>query len=162
MNDSTRTEENNNVNSFVGLEVVSAQTVFVGGETIMVNLQQYKTNMTGGIAGHANPPCEWGSKCLTVAASTKHGHARRLSTPRKKNTLRGMGGGDRGCSPWCRPRTAQHVASPPPYPHSCPGKNKRCPSTALNVAYPPPKNPPNVEWGGGTGGVHRGVAQEQH
>jgi hypothetical protein len=32
-------EENNNGNSFVGLEGVSAQTVFVGGKTIMVNIQ---------------------------------------------------------------------------------------------------------------------------
>ena len=75
-----------------------------------------------------------------------------LIYPPKRTHFLEWGGGDRGCSLWCRPRTIQHVASPPPYPHSCPGKNKRCPSTALNVAYPPPKNPPNVEWGGGDRG----------
>ena len=50
MNDSTRTndqlepmmaEENNNGNSFVGREGVS-RTVFVGGKTIMVNIQGEK------------------------------------------------------------------------------------------------------------------------
>ena len=33
----------------------------------------------------------------------------------------------------------------------------------MHAAYlPPEKKTPFVEWGGGTGGVHRGVAQERH
>jgi hypothetical protein len=58
-------------------------------------------------------------------------------------------GGGRGCSPWRHPSTAQHVAHPPPYPHSCPGENQGCPSTALHVPYPPRRT--HQSWNGGGG-----------
>ncbi len=110
----------------------------------------------------------------------------------EKPTLRGMGGGDRGCLPWRRPSTALHVAYPPPTTPSCPGKINvaqalhvpyphqrtrpswnggrrdrgcspwRCPRTALQVAYPPLEKPTICEMGGGEGGVHIGVAQARH
>jgi len=61
------------------------------------------------------------------------------------------GGGDRGCSPWRRPRTALQVAYPPlEKPTICVmgvGGGRGCSlwrrtSTALHVAYPPPPPPP--------------------
>ena len=59
-------EENKNASSYDGRDGDS-RTVFVWGKTILVNIegeiqkiipQQYKTNMTGGRAGHVTLPCE--------------------------------------------------------------------------------------------------------
>ena len=60
-----------------------------------------------------------------MAASPKHGTARRLSTPPPpKNQPFVEWGGDRGCLPWRRPSTTLHIAYPPlPHPPPpCPGK----------------------------------------
>jgi hypothetical protein len=118
--------------------------------------------MTGGRAGHVTLPCEWGSKCLTVAASTKYGNARRLSTPRKTHTSWNGGGGQGGVHRGVAQE--RHSTSPnqPPTPTHVRGK--------INVAqarhftsHIPPEEPTKRGMGRGeTGGVHRGITQEQH
>ena len=108
--------------------------------------------MTGGRAGHVTLPCEWGSKCLTVAALTKHGHARRLSTPRKKKHPSWNGGGGQGVFTVVSPKNGTARRLTTPLPPLMSGKNQRSPSTSLHVPYPPPKNKPFVKWGGGNRG----------
>ena len=64
--------------------------------------KNHTKNMTGGESrGHVTLRCEWRSNYLTVAASPKHGNARRLSTPPPpKNQAFVEWGGDRGCLQW--------------------------------------------------------------
>ena len=157
--------------------------MFVWGKTIMVNIEGEKQNiirktkMTGGRARHVSGSLAQARYCTP---SPKHGTARRLSTPQTTHPS-WNGGGDRGCLPWRRLRTAQHVAYPPlenPQQNMTGGESRghvtlRCEwrSNCLTVAAspkhgtarrlstpPPPKNQPFVEWGG-TGGVSHGVAQ---
>ena len=73
----------------------------------------------------------------------KHSTARPLSPPKKPPIVE-WGGGDRGCSPWRRPRTPLQVAYPPKKPtiRVMGGGTKGCSmwrhsNTAVNVAYPP-------------------------
>ena len=85
-----------------------------------------KKNDRGG-GGLVTLPCEWGRHCSTVAlhlAWRRRTHPSRNGggrggvhrgvaqawhcmspIPPKEPTLRGMGGGGRGCSPWRRPST---------------------------------------------------------
>ena len=163
-------EENKNADSYDGRDGDS-RTVFVWGKTILVNIegkiqkiipQQYKTNMTGGRAGHATLPCEWGSKCLTVAASTKHGHAHRLSTPQKELTSWNGGGGTGGVH--CGVAQERSSTSPhhPPTPTHVQGKINVAQARHLTSPILPQRTHQTWNGGGGTGGVHHGVAQEQH
>jgi hypothetical protein len=167
--------------------------VNIEGEKLNIIPQQDKTNMTGGKIWHFNLPCEWGSHCLTVAASLKHGTARRLSTTiPKKTPFVEWGGGKEVFVESPKHGTARHLS--PPYPPThvrekstlpkhgtarplTPPKNPpfvlewggggqgvftvaRLPRMALQVAYPPPEKTHHTT--GGTGGIHRGVAQERH
>ena len=124
--------------------------VNIEGEKLNIIPQQDKTNMTGGKIWHFNLPCEWGSHCLTVAASLKLGTARRLSTTiQKKNTLPGMGGGKEVFVESPKHSTARHLS--PPYPPTHVREKSTLPKHGTARPLTPPTNPPFVEWGGGQG-----------
>ena len=89
---------------------------------------------------------------VSVAASTKHGHARRLSTPEKKKSHFVEWGGGKGVFTVVSPKNGTACRLTTPLPPLLSGKNQRSPSTALHVPYPPPKNKPFVKWGGGNRG----------
>jgi hypothetical protein len=133
--------------------------VNIEGEKLNIIPQQDKTNMTGGKIWHFNLPCEWGSHCLTVAASLKHGTARRLSTTiPKKTPFVEWGGGKEVFVESPKHGTARHLS--PPYPPTHVREKSTLPKHGTARPLTPPKNPPFVlEWGGGgTGGVHRGAS----
>jgi hypothetical protein len=138
--------------------------VNIEGEKLNIIPQQDKTNMTGGKIWHFNLPCEWGSHCLTVAASLKHGTARRLSTTiPKKTPFVEWGGGEEGLRGVAQ---TWHCTSPiPPLPpYSCPGKINI--AQARHCTSPNPPKEPALCAGMGGGG-DRGcspwrVSQEWH
>jgi hypothetical protein len=73
--------------------------------------------------------------------------------PPEKPTLRGMGGGDRGVFTVASPKngTARRLTNPLPPLMS--GEKSTLPKHGTSRPISPPKNPPNVEWGGGRQGV---------
>jgi hypothetical protein len=107
--------------------------------------------MTGGRAGHATLPCEWGSKCLTVAALTKHGHAHRLSTPQKKHTSWNGGGGTGGVH--CGVAQERSSTSPhhPPTPTHVQGKIYVAQARHLTSPILPRRTHQTWNGGGGQG-----------
>jgi hypothetical protein len=125
-------EENSNVDSYDGRDGVS-QTVFVWGETILVNIEGEIQNIITsqlrevqpdkkygrGRAGRVTLPGEWGRHCSTVASH--------LAWRRRNHPWWNMGGGQGVFTVALTKHGTTHHLSPPP------------------------KNPRFMEWGGGWG-----------